>query len=171
VLVFGGDEAYPSSNGQATSWLYSPAADAWREVGPMTVGRWGASFVTLADGRVLVTGGTSGNNIDSTRLGSAEIYDPSTERWAATASMLRARTGPTLTRLDDGRVLAVGGYDGGDMDSAEIWDPETGTWSDAGTIEGPRRLHTAAPLPNGDVLIVGGYHYSQLADSSIYACN
>ena len=59
----------------------------------------GQTATLLLDGTVLVVGG------DHTR--SAELYDPSSRRWTATASMLAA-SGGRATLLPDGRVLVVG---------------------------------------------------------------
>jgi hypothetical protein len=170
ILVFGGDAVYPSSAASSSALLYDPAADVWRSTGAMNLARWGASSVLLDDGRVLVTGGTSGNDIDTERTGSSEVYDPATGQWAATGDMIRTRTGPSLTRMLDGRVLAAGGYDGEDLGSAELWDPETGEWSDAGTFIPERRLHTAALLPSGDVMVIGGYWWLQLTSTVVYGC-
>ncbi len=72
-----------------------------------------------------------------------------------TGSMSIARESPTATLLNDGRVLVVGGYGGGE-DSAEIWDPATGSFSAAGLLIHGRHGHTATLLQDGRVLIVGG---------------
>ena len=69
---------------------------------------------TLADGRVLVTGGADGSAIYKT----AEIFDPLANAWttiAAPAGMMTfngvdtARQLHTATLLSDGRVLIAGG--------------------------------------------------------------
>lgn len=109
VLVFGGDSVYPSDEGRTDTLAYDPDADAWRSVGSMTTGRWGPSSVVLADGRLLVTGGASGNSIYTAARGTAEIYDPATETWTETGSLVVPRTGPSLTLLTDGRVMAAAG--------------------------------------------------------------
>jgi hypothetical protein len=63
-------------------------------------------------------------------LASAEVYDPDSGTWSATASMIEGREGHTATLLSDGTVLVVGGYAidaSGSLTSAELYDPRSGT--------------------------------------------
>jgi hypothetical protein len=64
----------------------------------------------------------------------------------------------TATRLADGRVLVVGGYDANDaaLASAELYNPATNAFSPTSPLAGARGLHTATLLANGRVLITGG---------------
>ena len=97
---------------------------------------------------------------DTDALGSAELYDPTTNTWSATGSLNAARYWHTATLLQDGRVLAVGGSNDGDLtsalSSAELYDPLFGKWSMAGDLGGGGVWHTATLLPNGKVLVAGG---------------
>ena len=69
-----------------------------------------------------------------------------------------AREYHTATRLQDGRVLVVGGWndDGDSVAPAELWVPDKQTFvpSDAPVEE--RSFHTATLLSDGRVLVVGG---------------
>jgi hypothetical protein len=56
-------------------------------------------------------------------LPSAEIWDPATERFIASAELDHPRRNHTATLLPDGRVLVVGGRDFGELNSAEVWTP------------------------------------------------
>ena len=87
--------------------------------------------VALADGRVLIVGGT---NRDGRETGNAEVYDPKTGSFSATGSMAVARYWPVATLLPDGRVFIAGGQGvGGTAEpSAEVYDPHTGLFSPAG---------------------------------------
>ena len=66
--------------------------------------------------------------------------------------------------LNDGRVLAGGGWDESGMGTrnAELLDPSSGTWSDVGPMPGDRATAAAARLMDGRILVAGGY--SNLSD-------
>jgi N-acetylneuraminic acid mutarotase len=135
--------------------IYDPTSSQWVAAAPMTSGRALHSAVRLANGEVLVVGGISqGQNSPAIELASAEIYNPSTNRWTAVASMTQARTSETTTVLGDGRVLVLGaGFARG---RPELYDPARNSWS----IVGPpsvRSGFTATRLQNGRALVVGGY--------------
>ncbi|MFB7462514.1 discoidin domain-containing protein [Streptomyces sp. NPDC056224] len=76
----------------------------------------------LADGRVLVTGGSNAEK--------ASIYDPATDAWSATTSMNIARGYQAMTLLSTGEAFVLGGsWSGAAGDKAgEVWSPDTRTW-------------------------------------------
>ncbi|WP_413292987.1 kelch repeat-containing protein [Bdellovibrio sp. HCB185ZH] len=114
------------------------------------------SATTLADGRILVSGGTS---LDSpiAALNSAEVYNPSTSRWSDVAPLAQARAHHTATLLGNGKVLVVAGVNQSTyFASAELFDPLTNTWSSAGSMTVARSHHSATLLQDGRVLIAGG---------------
>ncbi|MEU7730778.1 discoidin domain-containing protein [Streptomyces sp. NPDC040724] len=76
----------------------------------------------LADGRVLVTGGSNAEK--------ASIYDPATDDWSATTSMNIARGYQAMTLLSTGEAFVLGGsWSGAAGDKAgEAWSPDTRTW-------------------------------------------
>ncbi|MCX2180290.1 discoidin domain-containing protein [Streptomyces sp. SKN60] len=76
----------------------------------------------LADGRVLVTGGSNAEK--------ASIYDPATDAWSATTSMNIARGYQAMTLLSTGEAFVLGGsWSGATGDKAgEVWSPDTRTW-------------------------------------------
>jgi N-acetylneuraminic acid mutarotase len=121
--------------------------------GAMSARRSGATATLLQDGEVLVAGGGSA---------SAELYNPKTGAFKATAPMTTPRTDATATLLQDGEVLVAGGccqlgnpYKS--LTSAELYDPTTGTWSATGSLNVPRSGDTATLLQDGQVLVAGGY--------------
>src|SRR5262249_23603602 len=105
----------------------------------------------LADGRVLIVGQYTDAR--------AELFDPATNKFTATTSMVEVREGHTATLLNDGRVLIAGGvayppvrY----VASAEVYNPTTGGFSSVGNMSAPRAYRTATVLPDGKVLVAGG---------------
>lgn len=129
-------------------WLVGRVAAAtWSPAGNLAIPRVGAQATLLADGRVLVTGGSSplsGNGGYDTKV--AEIYDPSTNTWSSTGSTAKGRTEHTAAPLADGRALVVGGEDANICTNdvtTELYDPFTGNWSSSGNTpwraRGPRQ--------------------------------
>jgi hypothetical protein len=113
----------------------------------------------LDDGRVLVSGGSSANFASDAAYATAEIYDPVTDSWAATAGMTAARLEHVAALLPDGRVLVAGGrssWDGGGLASAETFDPVGGTFTATGSMGVGRAGACANALPSGKVLVTGG---------------
>lgn len=157
VLVAGG---YLGLNSQyqgtytATAELYNPSTGQWRSTGSMTVQRALHGATLLANGNVLVAGGT---NSDGTSSNSAEIYDPSTGTWRATGSLHNYHP-LALALLQDGRALKVDAANSTGA-AGELYDPSTGQWTlTAGMYYSHTGVSTAL-LPSGDVLIYGN-HFS-----------
>lgn len=74
-----------------------------------------------------------------------------------TADMRTPRNSHSLTELQDGRILAAGGWDGtAALASAELFDPVRRVWTPTGALSETRAYHTAARLPDGRVLVAGG---------------
>jgi hypothetical protein len=69
-----------------------------------------------------------------------------------------ARCFHTATKLQDGRVLLIGGAgaQGIVTDTVEIYDPDTESLSPAANMNSPRSGHSAILLNNGKVLVSGG---------------
>jgi pimeloyl-ACP methyl ester carboxylesterase len=68
------------------------------------------------------------------------------------------------TRLEDGRVLVVGGY----SRTVEVYDPTAGTWAAMGSSRTTHRNHTATLLSDGRVLVAGGDGASATASAEVY---
>ena len=92
-------------------------------------------------------------------LTSAELYDPATGTWSATANMFKPHAGFPATLLRDGKVL-VGDVDDGDANhpsyGAELYDPTSGTWTSTGSLDAGGLDRSATLLANGKVLVDGG---------------
>jgi hypothetical protein len=108
VLTAGGYLTPPPFSVWASAELYDPSTGTFTATGDMTTSRFYHTATPLPNGRVLIAGGSSIVNSNST-LASAELYDPSTGTFTATADMTTARQRHTATLLNNGKVLIAGG--------------------------------------------------------------
>lgn len=81
---------------------------------------------------------------------------------AAAGPMTSPRAEPTVAKLQDCRVLVVGGINdsGVVLSSAELFDPATNSFTVTGSMTVERVGHTATLLQDGRVLVVGGRNAS-----------
>jgi len=150
VLIAGGVLAgYPVQLPLASAELFDPSTRSFTPTGNMMVPRSSPGAVLLANGKVLIVGGSQDL--------SAEIYDPSTGAFTSTGNMIPVGTGSSqsslnmsfATLLQDGRVLVEG-------DDAEIYDPATGAFSLTGAYTNADTLWiTSTLLQDGRVLLTG----------------
>ncbi|WP_413575488.1 Kelch repeat-containing protein [Bdellovibrio sp. HCB290] len=111
---------------------------------------------TLADGRILVVGGTY-QNAPNPALASVEVFNTLTSRWSNGPQLTESRSHHTATLLANGKVLVVGGRS--DLTfraTAELYDSNTNSWSSANSMSVARASHTATLLQDGRVLVAGG---------------
>lgn len=145
VLVSGG--------WKARSEIYDPVLRTWSTTRPMAVIRGGHTATLMPNGKVLVVGG---DIYHRSNLETPEVYDPDTNTWNETASLLGgARYGHTATLLRTGKVLVAGGQPNGGNMSA-LYDPENETWGEIATMNSSYLNHTATLLEDGRVLVAGG---------------
>jgi N-acetylneuraminic acid mutarotase len=172
MLVTGGNYSSESGAGEppnvfSSAELYDPVTNTWSAAGTMSSPRYQHTASLLHSGLVLAAGGNNlvGTCSCTTFVSSADIYNPITNSWTPTGSLVTARYAHTATVLADGRVLAAGGFGGATstlqsggaaLASAEIYDSATGTWSATGSMTTARMKHTATLLSSGRVLVVGG---------------
>lgn len=104
LVVGGGEPAGDQDRKLPTAELVDPRTGASRATADLVDARYKLpdAVTVLDDGRVLVAGGSS----------RAEVFDPTQDRFTAVhGSLGDVRSFATSTRLTDGRVLIVGGYD------------------------------------------------------------
>lgn len=110
----------------------------------------------LPDGRILVAA-RQGGEVDAVRYAYTQVYDPGSgelvdiEPEGSTAPMAGS-----IVRLEDGRLLLVGGVWGNPSDAIRVIDPATWRYHDVGRLLTPRADPVAIPLDDGRVLVVGG---------------
>lgn len=155
VLIAGGS----GTNGGFTAnldsaELYDPATGKFTSTGKMTQPRSWHTAVLLADGQVLLAGGTTNALGGSKDVRSAELYDPASGTFSPTGSFSAGTIHCSATLLADGKVLFIGRKKNNDP-SVEVYDPATGRFNAAGDPVNTWCDSTATPLPNGKVLITG----------------
>jgi hypothetical protein len=115
----------------------------------MTRSRELPAVALLPNGSVLVAGGSFAG-------GSADVYDPSTARFTATATPI-AGIGSNAASLPDGRVLVAGGRAGSVMTAAaETYSLPQGEFTPVGSMTAARWFPIMTTLLDGRVLVVGG---------------
>ena len=140
----------------------------WHTTGSLVTARAFNTMTYLtSNGKALVAGGRTDQSGTAGVTNSAEVWDPSTGTWSATATtMTAARAYHTATALSGGQVLVAGGVNGcgatgcSALASAELYDPTTNAWTATGSMNTARAGAVAVRLasgPNsGDVLVAGG---------------
>jgi galactose oxidase len=121
VLIMGGGD--PPTNTAETINL-NPKQPHWQYTAPMNYPRRQFNATILADGTVLVTGGSSGSGFDNsaTPVLPTELWNPATGTWAVMASLGVYRGyHSTALLLPDGRVLSAGGE--ASPTTAEVYSP------------------------------------------------
>src|SRR6266566_2240561 len=160
----------------AAAASFAPAAWAqaitWTPANPMNKARAFFTATKLLNGDVLVAGGFDGF-ADPAIFPDAEIYNWHTGQWTPISPMNSARAAPEALRLENGRIMVIGGADAdfNFLDTAEIYDPRTGTWSFTGSMNEPRfEDFVAVLLPGRKVLIAGGFGppFDALNSAEIY---
>ena len=175
VLIAGGNGTDGNAGiaALASAELYDPQTGTFTATGSMQTARVSCTMTVLADGRVLMAGGS--NDHDRLELASAEVYDPTTGTFAAAGSMAIGREGAAAALLPDGRVLVAGGAVSVDAStgtitaSAELFDPATGTFGPTGSMAMPLEWRAATLLIDGRVLVVGGRGLGSMLDGSVSA--
>lgn len=121
----------------------------------LPVERSGATATRLADGRVLIAGGSGTTTYG---LASTVWFDPGSGAFTAGPSLQVARCYHAAVPVAGNRILLVGGLDGIPLASAELLDPIAGTSLRMPDLpSAPFRLRDlAAALPGGDALVAWG---------------
>jgi len=104
---------------------FDPSSNSWSAGDDLPHAVAGAAGVRLADGRVLLAGGSVGPPVEVGSSGEyltgltdkAVVFDPASGRWTPTTQMPSPRAGASAVLLPDGSVAVVGGS----ISEGEIW--------------------------------------------------
>lgn len=127
--------------------------------GPATaIDRSRHTAVPLADGRVLLVGGSSPSPL---LWATTEVFDPRNGTLVPAGDLSVGRAESPLVAMPDGSVFAFAGENNQSSfllaTRVEQWDPATSSWSVRGNLLSNRIRHTATLLPDGRILIAGGH--------------
>lgn len=129
------------------------------------------AMAQLADGNVLIAGGTSTTKV----VGSIVLYNLTNKTFTPIATMLTPRTNAVAAATPDGRVLIAGGTDinGAVLASTEIvvynTSTLTGTVSAGPTMTSPRVGATATTTYDGVAVIGGNNGQNDLGTAEIFS--
>ncbi|HKT24956.1 MAG TPA: kelch repeat-containing protein [Terriglobales bacterium] len=163
VLIAGGRSNNCSASCEIfslnTAEIFDPATGMFSPTGSLSIGRFGHSATLLPDGRVMILGGTTTEEIGpSQQVQTAEVYDPGTGKFHFLGYTALGRGLHALTLLNNGRYLLVGGYNQNDSPTGttECFDTVTRASAPGPDMNDWRIRATAVRLNSGEVLIVGG---------------
>jgi hypothetical protein len=145
VLVAGGNDGSAALN---STQIFDHSTNAWSaETSDLQHARSGHTATLLDNDHILIAGGDAS--------GSAEIYGSA----ASVGPLNTPRSKHGAVRLNDGKVLIVGGIDnnGNALTTAELFDPSTSTFTPVATeLAVPRVKPDLRLLPDGKVQVIGG---------------
>ena len=148
--------------------IYDPKTNTFTQVADQLYPRFCRSAVTLADGRVLLTGGTNAyysyilhgkKRFKPSEDGDAEIYDPKTNTYTSVGLLNVRRCHHSSILLSNGKVLIVNGEKGpgGATDretrKAELFDPKTNKFKLISSTKLERYAFNIEKISDNKVLI------------------
>jgi fibronectin type 3 domain-containing protein len=164
VLIVAGSENDAKNNSEGAEsyrnaiWDPTGATQSSITVQNMEYDVFCSGTASLLDGRALVVGGTS--DYSFTGDNRASIFDPATERFMQSQSMVDGRWYATATTLGDGRVMAFSGLglSGGTNNTVEIYELKNAGAGWTSPVTAPFSPPLYPPmflLPNGKVFYNG----------------
>jgi hypothetical protein len=172
VLITGGEQhGEQHMPGPGSVWAggaetYDPRTNTWTPFPSPELDEV-SELVVLPSGWLFVLG-WSYKESEPTLAGA--LYDPETGTWERTAAPAHPRHDATLALLQDGNVLAIGGFTISEprtpfeagvetaQDTVEEYDPLTNTWRELAPLREARSYGTATVLADGEVFVDGGEH-------------
>ena len=149
--------------------IYDPSTGLWQNSSTViNVSIYGCSATLLPNGKVLIAGGNAdlpyGGPYGSPNS-YAELFDPVSDTWTYTGSMLSPMGFHQAQLLTNGLVLVAGGGgqpSGFATTNSELYNPTTETWANTGpypALDYSSFGNQSALMPNGKVLVTEQYSY------------
>jgi len=175
LLIAGGTEGSGSheltdvadllgSSLKQTEYL-DPATLTWTNGPNIPEPKAGHGCITLADGRILMSGGITYSTIFGIRIpdfsNQASIYDPATGTFSSARNIGSKRALFAEVLLPSGKVAFFGGAGGdilnvGPIRNCNLYDPITENSSGLSQLPGDRAFGRAVSIGGGNCLIIGG---------------
>jgi N-acetylneuraminic acid mutarotase len=160
TLHFFGGVSADRNTDQANHWtLNLDNPTGWTSAAPMSRPR--NHFAALAvDGLIYIVGGQQRHDTNPVDLNWLDVYDPTTQTWAARANLARPRShfeGAAL--IVNGRIIIMGGrantQGAASISNVSEYNPQTNAWTELAPLPTPL-LGPAAAYLNGTLFITGG---------------
>lgn len=174
VLVTGGTSNLDFSDPLAalgdilqSTRVFDVGTNSWSNGPNLPQSRIGHRATALADGSVLVTGGLAVTFFFGLPIPSfsndARRYNPVSNSFSGAGSFSNGRAFHAQARLDDGRVMLVGGADGDVLTQtfasradSRIYDPVANSWSNGPSITQARAYGELVVAPGRRPTLIGG---------------
>ncbi len=116
IYSMGGEGANVPVSGQL--WGYTKTTNTWELMADMPIARSHLAATTGVDGRIYAVGG-DGGAYNRVAKADAQVYSAVTNTWSIVAPMPTARSGLGAAAGPDGRIYAIGGYNGAILNTVE----------------------------------------------------
>jgi len=163
ILVVGGETEYGSI---VCVERYDIDDNNWVFMDTLLTPRANHTATKLLDGNILIIGGFNVSPHGETSLSSCELFDEQSNSFIDVAPLNESRGNHAAIRINDGRVLVVGGSKawGVEIPEVELFDPNENTWTVVGTMLYNRRSPQVELLNDGRVLITGNSEFGEIYD-------
>jgi N-acetylneuraminic acid mutarotase len=160
--------------------VFDPAAfngiGSWSPTPAMPTARHGLA-VAVVNGKIYAIGGQGSSSLTNV----VEVYDPNSNSWSTTVTIVNLRDGtlldvplalmPTVrvafaAAAVNGKIYAIGGggADIGGLNTVEVYDPISNSWGTAASMP-TRRTWVAAAVVNGKIYAMGGRNSSGVTNT------
>jgi N-acetylneuraminic acid mutarotase len=156
IYVVGGED--DTARAVATVEVYSPSTNSWTTVAPMPTARELLGLTAGPDGRIYAIGGTREftDFQKAALMDNVEVYTPGNDTWTIAPSMPTARFLLRAVTGHDGRIYAMGGYNGDILSTVEVYNPGDGSWTIGPSMPTERDAHGAVTGADGRIYVIGG---------------
>jgi N-acetylneuraminic acid mutarotase len=136
----------------STTEVYSETTNSWSYFTSLPQAEE-APAAAVAHGTIVVLGGYDGQN-PSTYYNNVWFYTAS--GWSSGAPMPTAREDFGAATGPDGRIYAIGGWNGGALSTVEAYSITANSWSSTTSLPAPTCCMAVVGVPAGQIYAIGG---------------